>query len=422
MLDATHNPAARAEIWFSELQAIDNVAGVYHWLGCKLVELDDHLLCIGVRNDPVLDKGIVVAFHGLDRHHFASLVKLLGVNPIGKVYGKTPEAREYFFSDKRLREFDGNLVRFSGGQIPAWIAHTIEWLFAIRKVYTIALQHENLEMGTLLLFQRGTVREIPAWQIEKMADLASFRIHALLPCSPSGNSRRATFEQSLIANLNHEIRTPLNGILGLIGEVLEQRPDAADSGEMIEDVQNCAKDLQRTVDNLILISSLESRQVEWNPEEMTVEQVTVLVRSWLDDLDERSANRVMLESHIPAAQSGRLCIDWHLFAHVLNELVHNALKFSEASVEVRVEVRDRAMWLVVCDRGIGMAASEQREVFRTFHRSEHVRNSRGGNGVGLSIVDHIVRLHGFEVILHSHEGEGTVVEVRMPLESLHALS
>ncbi len=300
--------------------------------------------------------------------------------------------------------------------------HTIEWLFAIRKVYTIALQHENLEMGTLLLFQRGTVREIPAWQIEKMADLASSRIHALLPCSSAGKTHRGTFEQSLIANLNHEIRTPLNGILGLIGEVLEQRLDAADSGDMIQDVRNCAKDLQRTVDNLILISSLESRQVEWNPEVLSIEQVTVLVRSWLDDLDERSANRVMLESHIPPEQTGRLCMDWHLFAHVINELVHNALKFSEANVEVRVQVKERALWLAVCDRGIGMAASEQGEVFRTFHRSEHVRNSRGGNGVGLSIVDQIARLHGFEVRLHSREGEGTVVEVRMPLESLHALT
>jgi signal transduction histidine kinase len=103
---------------------------------------------------------------------------------------------------------------------------------------------------------------------------------------------------------------------------------------------------------------------------------------------------------------------------MLANLVSNAVKYSDegGSVTVDLGADDGQATLRVIDRGLGISESDQRELFREFFRSSNPEAlARPGSGLGLVIVDRIVRRHGGRIEVDSGLGEGTTVTVTLPL-------
>ncbi len=109
---------------------------------------------------------------------------------------------------------------------------------------------------------------------------------------------------------------------------------------------------------------------------------------------------------------------------MLSNLLDNALRYSTAggSVEVVVASAGHAIDISVIDHGEGISAKDLPRVFERFYRSQTTRNTRTGFGLGLSIVKQIVEEHGGTVTLESAEGEGTRVDVRLPLSRSVAMA
>jgi two-component system osmolarity sensor histidine kinase EnvZ len=100
---------------------------------------------------------------------------------------------------------------------------------------------------------------------------------------------------------------------------------------------------------------------------------------------------------------------------VLN-LIDNALRYGERDVSVAVRVEDGTAVLDVADRGPGIPASEAERLKQPFTRLEVARSDRGGAGLGLAIVERVVRAHRGSFELLAREGGGLIARIRLPLE------
>jgi two-component system, OmpR family, phosphate regulon sensor histidine kinase PhoR len=222
---------------------------------------------------------------------------------------------------------------------------------------------------------------------------------------------------SFLSTVSHELRTPLTSISGYV-EMLRE----GDAGEitapqdkMLETVERNATRLRSLIEDLLTLSQIEMGAFK------TVKQPV--------DLRERVS---MAASAIqPAAFSGGLSIqletapeslvvdgDTKALDRVLMNLLSNAVKFTPSGgrVTVRTRIADGQVVLTVSDTGIGIPADEQKALFtRWFRASNATEASVPGTGLGLSIVRTVVANHEGDMEIHSQEGAGTTVIVRLPL-------
>jgi len=106
------------------------------------------------------------------------------------------------------------------------------------------------------------------------------------------------------------------------------------------------------------------------------------------------------------------------FKQILYNLLSNAVKFSKqrSVVTIRARVKGDVLVVTVIDRGIGIARGDQQKIFDRFHRvAGGLVHDVRGSGLGLSIVDHVVRAHGGRVTVDSDPGRGSTFVVHLPL-------
>jgi two-component system osmolarity sensor histidine kinase EnvZ len=99
---------------------------------------------------------------------------------------------------------------------------------------------------------------------------------------------------------------------------------------------------------------------------------------------------------------------------VVQNLIDNALRYGEREVSVAVRAEDGAVVLEVADRGPGIPAAEAERLKQPFTRLEVARSDKGGAGLGLAIVERVVRAHRGSFELLAREGGGLVARIRLP--------
>jgi two-component system, OmpR family, osmolarity sensor histidine kinase EnvZ len=102
---------------------------------------------------------------------------------------------------------------------------------------------------------------------------------------------------------------------------------------------------------------------------------------------------------------------------VVMNLVDNALRYGEKEVSISVRAEDGAAVLEVADRGPGIPASEAERLKQPFTRLEIARSDKGGAGLGLAIVERVVRAHRGSFELLARDGGGLIARIRLPIES-----
>jgi signal transduction histidine kinase len=110
-------------------------------------------------------------------------------------------------------------------------------------------------------------------------------------------------------------------------------------------------------------------------------------------------------------------VDAELFVVMVKQLLDNATKYSPAGTPIRVSVEASADSIRVCihNQGLGLTESERSMVFERFYRTPGARQNAAGTGMGLAIVQDIVRAHGGYVDVDSEPGAGTEFTIRLPL-------
>jgi two-component system sensor histidine kinase BaeS len=213
-----------------------------------------------------------------------------------------------------------------------------------------------------------------------------------------------------VADLAHELRTPLMGLLGRI--------EAAQDGVLADDASNLAAmhdealRLGRLLDDISALADAESPGML-----LTLEQIdlAVVVTGQVNLLADTYADKgiALTRDLRPTVVAG----DPKRLEQIVVNLLSNALRYTDAGGRVTVVVRAEGGngVLEVADTGIGISAEDLPHVFSRFWRGDKSRSrATGGAGIGLSIVQELVRAHGGHVAVQSVVGEGSVFRVVIP--------
>jgi PAS domain S-box-containing protein len=220
-----------------------------------------------------------------------------------------------------------------------------------------------------------------------------------------------------LATVSHELRTPLTSIVSF-SELIRAETQAltTDGVQFLDIIERNAHRLLRLVGDLLLLSKLESGAV---PLELAPVSVPELVGEAARAAAARAAKHGVTV-HFSAEEGPLIQADRTRLAQVLDNLIVNAVKFSQSNGLVRVDAiwdgKNGGGWRIdVADTGIGIPPEEIGQLFGRFVRASNARTAGlPGTGLGLSIVKAITELHGGHVTVDSTLGHGTTFSVHLP--------
>ncbi|MDO8539297.1 MAG: HAMP domain-containing sensor histidine kinase [Opitutaceae bacterium] len=232
----------------------------------------------------------------------------------------------------------------------------------------------------------------------------------------SAQMRLARLKDELVSTVSHELKTPLAAMRALLDTVLAGR--YRDAAQMRRYLQLAAKEnlrLSHLIENFLVFSRLARGQQQLR---FTVLAPEEIVRTALDALGEKLTAppcrlTTQLAPGLPAIRG-----DADALSTVLVNLLDNACKYTngEKHIEVRAYAEGEQVVVAVADNGIGIAPDEQERIFDRFYQiDQSLTRQRGGCGLGLSIVQSIVRAHGGEVEVKSELGRGSTFRVKIPI-------
>ncbi|MFT3692318.1 MAG: hybrid sensor histidine kinase/response regulator [Kofleriaceae bacterium] len=232
---------------------------------------------------------------------------------------------------------------------------------------------------------------------------------------------RAAIEQrdQFLAMLGHELRNPLGAIV-MASDLISADTDRASLTKRLGILSRQAHHLARLVDDLLDVARVTTGKVRLKREPIALDDI---VRASLEAVSE-SAKARELALTVSIASGAIIDGDPVRIAQIANNLLGNAVKYSGNGKEIRIAtlIVDDHVELRVADHGIGIEPEMLGRVFELFAQAESgLERSEGGMGIGLTLVDRLVRLHDGTVEAKSDgRGKGSEFIVRLPL-SAHAL-
>lgn len=239
-------------------------------------------------------------------------------------------------------------------------------------------------------------------------------LHEALTRAEEANRAKSIF----LANMSHEIRTPLNGVLGMT-EVLETSLIDPDHHRMVTMIRSSGETLLTVLNNILDMSKIEAGKLSL--EDIIFQPIELMRQS--EALFSLMAQEKGLE--MECLSSGRLTQqrlgDPHRIQQILNNLVHNAIKFTESgrvSLVLSAKI-GRPLVIEVSDTGCGLSEDQITRMFNSFEQADGSITRRfGGTGLGLSIVKDLVRLMGGTIEVESTPDQGTTFRVTLPLAEI----
>ncbi len=219
-----------------------------------------------------------------------------------------------------------------------------------------------------------------------------------------------------VANASHELRTPLSAIRAAVETLRSIAPDEnpATADRLIRVIDKHSMRLDAMVSDLLSLSRLESADGSFRASTLSVGE---LLRDLHDRFAESLREKSLHWSVESTMHNETIVASRHLLSLVLDNLVHNAIKFTEpgGNVTVRCARTGAGLLLAVADDGCGIPEEEQERVFERFYQVERARSGeKRGTGLGLSIVRHAVIVMNGSIRLDSKPGAGTTITVEIP--------
>ena len=226
---------------------------------------------------------------------------------------------------------------------------------------------------------------------------------------------------AFFSNVSHEFRTPLTLMLGSLEESLARADELpANEVERVVLAHRNGKRLQKLVDTLLDFSRIEAGRADVSYEPTDLAALTADLASNFRSATERAGLSLVVAAE-PLPQP--VFVDRDMWEKVVLNLISNAFKFThdgEIGVTVRPSADRRQAELAVSDSGIGIPAHELPCLFERFHRVEGARGrSIEGSGIGLALVQELVRIQGGTITVDSDVGRGSTFTVSVPFGTGH---
>jgi len=257
---------------------------------------------------------------------------------------------------------------------------------------------------------------------EQKEPCSTYFVVSIEDCSELRRLERV--RRDFIANVSHELRTPLASVR-LLAETLEEAIDTDHEKAQVflEKIETEVQHLTTLVSELLELSRIESGQVPMVIEAVEAEQLVREVMARMLPLAQR--HRVSLRTDIHDGRT-RVAADSKQIAHVLVNLLHNAIKFTPSGGTITIgtglQSGGNSQCFFVRDTGIGIRPEELPRIFERFYKADRARAKTGfigpgggGSGLGLAIVRHVVEAHGGRITVESTPGQGSTFTFTLPV-------
>ena len=267
-----------------------------------------------------------------------------------------------------------------------------------------------LLIGFLVLAAAGAVLTQRVAEALRKLEAGRLELLAAKEEAESANAAKTRF----LANMSHEVRTPLNGVLGM-AQVMAADALSETQGRRLKILQESGQALLALLNSILDIARLETGAVRLRSE--TFDLSALVEASCAAFSGAAAAKGLDLTSDIAPELRGRWVGDPMRLRQVLGNLVANAVKFTDhGGVTVRVRPTAKGLRFEVEDTGLGIAAEDLPELFKTFSQVDSsMTRVHDGAGLGLSICRELVELMGGAIGVHSTPGQGSSFHFVIPL-------
>lgn len=229
----------------------------------------------------------------------------------------------------------------------------------------------------------------------------------------TASKKAEKMRSEFFSNVSHELKTPMTSIRGY-SDLLAQGVVQDDKQKqiMLEKIQTEVDSMSRLINDILMLSRLESMDVE-------AEMMPIKMKSIVDEvLESYEVEIAKHDIHMKYDFDDIVYEGNHQQIYtLLNNIIGNAIKYNKdhGEVSIDIETQGDGMKIVVEDTGIGIPLADQGRVFERFYRVDKGRSKqRGGTGLGLAIVKHIVSHCKGTIDLKSELNVGTKIEIVLP--------
>ena len=225
---------------------------------------------------------------------------------------------------------------------------------------------------------------------------------------------------TFFSNVSHEFRTPLTLMLGPLQDVLS-KPEGAVPPEargLLTVVERNGRRLMKLVNTLLDFARIEAGRAQATFEPTDIGRITAELASNFRSACESGGIRLVVDT--PTQQEPAF-VDRDMWEKIVLNLLSNAFKFTfRGQIAIRLRDEDDRFVLRVADTGVGIPRHELPRMFERFHRVEGTHGrSHEGSGIGLALVQELVRLHGGSIGVESELERGTTFTVSLPKGRAH---
>ena len=286
-----------------------------------------------------------------------------------------------------------------------------EYLFHLSEV----LSHLLLVLGILpVIWALNKLALIRHNDLEKQVAERTEELQKALRIAEFASQSKSDF----LANMSHELRTPLNAILGFSSAMQHEAFGPINNPtyrEYADRIYKSGDHLLSLINDILDLSKIEANKQVLKSEWLDVDEVLSDAMQIVSGYPDANKRTITIEEH---NQLPRLLADVKLVRQVLLNILSNAIKFTKEGGKIKIDFdMDDMDGLMICvsDNGIGIPADKLEMIVKPFVQVENVlTRSHKGSGLGLALVDKIMRLHGGKMDIASQVGKGTNIMLIFP--------
>jgi PAS domain S-box-containing protein len=318
------------------------------------------------------------------------------------------------------------------GRVEASFAHELGEMH-LQSAISVPLQAAGRTLGALTLISTQSERTYDEADLRFAEDIASWTAIAIdnaqlyrqaeearLAAETARGQLEGLYEEArtavrsrddMVAFISHDLRNPLESISAATA-ILQLVPQTAENEENIESIARASTEMQRLVQDLLDVSTIEAGRMFVHRTEVDLRQLILELHTIVSPQVKARGARIETRL-VPGLPT--VSIDRHRILQVLLNLIGNALKFGEPGVVVTLgaERQDKVIRIWVQDTGDGISDEEVSRVFDRFWRSDR----RAGTGLGLALAKGIVEAHGGQIGVTSQLGVGSTFFFTLPLHA-----
>ncbi len=238
--------------------------------------------------------------------------------------------------------------------------------------------------------------DVRAWNVNREKEIEKLMV-------------RESYRRQFVGNVAHELKTPIFNIQGYIESLLDGALEDSDiNKKFLKRAMKSVNRMIHIVEDLDQITKLEGGKIEIEDEPVDITEVILDVVEQLEMKAKERNTKVIVEQD----KTGRFMVqvDVEKIKQVLINLIVNAIKYGkdEGEILIRTFDMDENILVEVADNGNGISQHHLNKIFDRFYRVDSSRDrDKGGSGLGLSIVKHIIEAHNQVVNIRSTEGTGS---------------